>query len=175
VNRSIYVGVDQMDALPYPDCVNDARLQRAEQIERELASAAHHRASMVDRRGTGLRIIVGVVSFDLVLMKLATDAASHVTDHHRLGTIVRVAVAAAYIVMAGMLIQLETRSRRDRQSYWWCERRADAIRRGEDPDSIPLMVETRWQVVRNSWATTWALGGVAALAGSIWLFAGILR
>jgi hypothetical protein len=144
-------------------------------LETELAHAAHHRAAMVDRRAIGLKIVVGVVGFDLVVMKLAIDAAGHVADHDGLAWVVRLIATVALIVVAGMLFQLEVRSRRDRILYWASERRAEAIQTGADPAGVVSSGETRWDAVRNSWATTWPLAGVFGLTVAMWLLAGLLR
>jgi hypothetical protein len=143
-------------------------------VERELARAAHHRAAMVDRRAIGLKIVVGVVGFDLVLIKLAIEAASHVTDAQELAWIVRLIATGAFVVLGGMLYQLEVRSLQDRKVYWESERRAEAIRTGDDIAKVRFQ-ETPWGNVKTAWASTWPLGGIFVLTAAIWVFAGLLR
>ena len=143
-------------------------------VEAELAYAAHHRDAMVDRRAIGLKIVVAVVGFDLVVMKLAIDAADNVTNHQELAWIVRLIAVGAFVVLAGMLTQLEIRSRRDRMVYWACQLRAEAIREGRDPANVTPAAETPLKTVRNSWASTWPLLGVFGLTVAICWLAGLL-
>jgi hypothetical protein len=73
-----------------------------------------------------------------------------------------------------MLYQLEVRSLQDRKIYWESERRAEAIRMGDDIAEVKFG-ETPWGSVKTAWATTWPVGGIFVLTVAIWLFAGLLR
>jgi hypothetical protein len=130
---------------------------------------------MVDRRAVGLKILVGVISFDLVVIKLGIDASAHVRNRSELAWIVRLVASTSFLVVAGMLFQLETRSRRGRALYWAAELRAEAIRRGHDPSVVATADETFAESIKNSWATTWPLAGLLGLTVAMWLLAGILR
>jgi hypothetical protein len=143
-------------------------------FENALAQAAHHRSAMVERRNIGLRIVVGVVTFDVIVLKLALDATDSVSDHSELAWAIRLIAAGAFVVLAGMLLQLEGRNRRDRVVYRAAEQRADAIRLGKPASQAQPEEESIWYTIRQSWATTWTLGGVFILTIAIWWLAGLL-
>src|SRR5512138_1423909 len=103
------------------------------QAEEYLRNAAHHRSSMVERRNIGLKIVVGVVSFDLVILKVALDSAKNVTNVNELASLVRLVVVAVFVITAGMLFQIEVRSRADRSAAKTAETRADALLMGTEP------------------------------------------
>jgi hypothetical protein len=143
-------------------------------FERTLAHAAHRRGAMVERRNIGLRIVVGIVAFDLIVLKLAVDAAGQVSDHEQLAWIVRLIGVGAFVVLTGMLIQLEIRNRGDRSVYRDAEKRIEELQ--WDPGRAPERPreESIWSTVRQSWATTWTLGGVLVLTIAMWWMAGLL-
>jgi hypothetical protein len=147
---------------------------REETFEEARAQASHHRGAMVERRNIGLRIVVGIVAFDLLVLKLALDAADQVSDQSELTWAIRGIAVFALIVLTGMLVQLEIRNRGDRQVYRAAERRMEAIRRGEDPAGIEAPEEALSYTVRQAWATTWPLLGVAVLTVAIFVMAGLL-
>ncbi len=129
---------------------------------------------MVERRNIGLRIVVGVVAFDLIILKLALDATDSIEDQSELAWAIRLIAVGAFVVLAGMLLQLEGRNRRDRMVYRAAELRADAIRMGKPLPNEAPEEETIWFSIRQSWATTWTLGGVLVLTIAIWWLAGLL-
>jgi hypothetical protein len=100
-----------------------------------FAQAAHHHNAMVERRNIGLRIVVGVVAFDLIVLKLALEAADNVNDHAELAWAIRLIAAGAFVVLAGMLLQIEIRNRDDRAIYTTATTRAERIRLGEPPEN----------------------------------------
>lgn len=139
-------------------------------VEDILKHAAHHRAAMAERRTIGLKIIVGIVGFDLLIMKLATDMTKNVASHTQLAWIVRLILIGAFVVVAGMLIQLEVRNSRDRGLYLLAEHRAEAIHGGRPLTDVRYIAESPWRAVRQSWATTWPLGGILCLTiGLCWM------
>jgi hypothetical protein len=87
---------------------------------------------------------------------------------------IRLVAVAASVVMAGMLFQVERSNRRDRIRYRHAEARAEKIRLGEAPPRDPRP-ESTWYSIRQSWATTWPLGGVLLFTVAIWWIAGIVR
>src|SRR3954454_12884455 len=136
--------------------------------------ATHHHNAMVERRNIGLRIVVGVVAFDLIVLKLALEAADKVTDQTELAWAIRLIAAVAFAVLAGMLLQIETRNRDDRAVYRAATDRAEKIRQGKPMPAQTLPTESFWLTVSRSWATSWTLGGVLVLTIAIWWMAGLL-
>jgi hypothetical protein len=134
--------------------------EAGQSFERTLAHAAHRRGAMVERRNIGLRIVVGIVAFDLIVLKLAVDAASRVSDHGQLAWAVRLISVGAFVVLAGMLFQLEVRV----ETMQWDPGRPPA----------PPQEESLWFTLRQSWATTWTLAGVLVLTIAMWWMAGLL-
>lgn len=147
---------------------------RSESFDEALAQASHHRRSMVERRNIGLKIVVGVVGFDLVVMKFAVDAADSVSDPSELAWAIRLVAIAAFAVLAGMLTQLEIRNRSDRSLYRAAELRAERIRLGQPPIQTDPEPESVPYTIKHSWATTWPLAGVLMLTVAICWLAGIL-
>lgn len=129
---------------------------------------------MVERRNIGLKIVIGIVTFDLLLLKFGLDAGDQVSDDSELTWALRLVAVVAFLVMAGMLFQLERSNRRDRIRYRHAEARAEKIRLGEAPPR-EARSETLWYSIRQSWATTWPLGGVFFLTVAIWWLAGLIR
>jgi hypothetical protein len=152
----------------------DDGIENVETFQDALAQAAHHRSSMVERRNIGLRIVVGVVAFDVIVLKLALDAADNVGSHSQLAWATRLIAVGAFVVLAGMLLQLEGRNRRDREVYRAAELRAEAIRAGKPLSNISWPEESFWFTVQQSWATTWPLAGLFILTVAIWWLAGLL-
>jgi hypothetical protein len=144
------------------------------QAEEYLRNAAHHRSSMVERRNIGLKIVVGVVTFDLVILKVALDATKNVTDVGQLAWLVRVVVVAVLIITAGMLLQIEVRSRADRAAARTAEARADALLMGTEPSRVRTSEESLFTSVRHSWATTWPIAGLLVFTVVIWFVVAIL-
>jgi len=144
-----------------------------ETAEEARAQAIYHQSAMVERRNIGLRIVVGIVGFDLLVLKLALDASESVTDHSELAWAVRAVAAGAFAVLTGMLIQIESRNRTDRKIYIAASSRADAIRKGGSTVGMNAedVKESLWKTVKNSWATTWTLLGVLFLTVTICLTA----
>jgi hypothetical protein len=147
---------------------------REETFEEARAQAAHHRGAMVERRNIGLRIVVGIVAFDLIVLKLALDASDRVSDQSELTWSIRLIAVFALVILAGMLAQLEIRNRGDRQLYRAAERRMEAIRLGEDLTKVKPVEESWPYTVRQAWATTWPLLGMLVLTIAIWWMAGLL-
>jgi hypothetical protein len=129
---------------------------------------------MVERRNIGLKIVVGLVTFDLLFVKFAVDASQAVSHPGQLTWIIRAVATGAFITLAGMLTQIEIRSARDRRIYRACERRIEALQLGTDPSQISQRVDPWFIIVRDSWATTWPLAGFLLLTAAIWWLAGIL-
>jgi hypothetical protein len=129
---------------------------------------------MVERRNIGLKIVVGIVAFDLLILKLGLDAAEQVSDYQELTWALRLVAVFAFVILAGMLVQLEIRNREDRRLYRAAERRMDALRRGEDASAIEPLDESTWHTVRQSWITTWPLLGMLGLTIAIWWIASLL-
>jgi hypothetical protein len=140
-----------------------------------LAQAGHHRDATTERRTVGLKIVVGIVGFDLAVTKLAIDAASHVKNIQELAWSLRGIAVVALVVVTGMLCQIELRSRHDRQIYVGAERRAEAIQAGCDPGAINQPIDSLPKTFANAWATTWPLLGIAALTAAMCVLAGSLR
>jgi len=136
--------------------------------------AAHHHHAMVERRNIGLRIVVGVVAFDLIVLKLALEAADKVSDQGELAWAIRLIAAVAFAVLAEMLLQIEGRNRDDRAIYSAATERAEKIRQGKPPPVEAPPAESFWLTVSRSWATSWTLGGVLVLTIAIWWMAGLL-
>jgi hypothetical protein len=130
--------------------------------------------AMVARRNVGLRIVVGVVAFDLLLLKIAVEAADRVDDLAGLTMAIRLIAVCAFLVLAGMLTQIEIRNRDDRLVYRNASGRVQAIRRGSSPHAEADLREGFWTSVGRSWATTWPLPGVLVLTIAIWSVAGLL-
>ncbi len=130
--------------------------------------------AMVARRNVGLRIVVGVVAFDLLLLKIAVEAADRVDDQAGLTTAIRLIAVFAFLVLAGMLTQIEIRNRDDRLVYRNASERVRAIRSGSTPRAEEDLREGFWTSVSRSWATTWPLLGVLVLTIAIWSIAGLL-
>lgn|GEM_PF-2804247 len=147
---------------------------RRETVAEVRAEETRSFDSVVARRNVGLRIVVGVVAFDLILLKLALEVADQVPDHAELAWSIRAIAAFAFLALAGMLVQIEQRNRDDRREYRNAIERVRAIRRGEDPGGIETPEEDFWHTVRRSWATTWPLLGAFALTVAIWVIAGLL-
>jgi hypothetical protein len=145
-----------------------------ETFSEALAQAHHHQTKMVERRNVGLKIVIGIVTFDLLLMKFGLDAGSKVSDHSELAWAIRFIAVAAFVVMAGMLIQIELSNRRDRIRYRHAEARAEKIRLGAAPPR-QARAETIGFSIRQSWATTWPLAGVLCLTMAIWWLAGLIQ
>ena len=122
---------------------------------------------MIARRNIGLRIVVGVVGFDLLMLKLALEASDKVSDQTELAWAVRIAAVGAFVVLAGMLIQIESKNRIDRGIYRAAARRAEEIRKGHAPPAIDSEPESLRYTVKQAWATTWPLIGVLALTITI--------
>jgi hypothetical protein len=152
----------------------DASDGKTAQAEEYLRNAAHHRSSMVERRNVGLKIVVGVVSFDLVILKIALDSTKNVRDVGQMAWLVRVVVVAVFVTTAGMLYQIEVRSRADRAAARTAESRADALLTGTEPSRVPSSVENLAASVRHSWATTWPIAGMLVFTVVIWQVASIL-
>jgi hypothetical protein len=148
--------------------------EAGQSFERTLAHAAHRRGAMVERRNIGLRIVVGIVAFDLIVLKLAVDAASRVSDHGQLAWAVRLISVGAFVVLAGMLFQLEVRNRADRTVYRDAERRVETMQWDPGRPPAPPQEESLWFTLRQSWATTWTLAGVLVLTIAMWWMAGLL-
>jgi hypothetical protein len=129
---------------------------------------------MVERRNIGLRIVVGIVAFDLIVLKLAVDAADQVSDHSQLAWAVRLIAVGAFVVLAGMLFQLEVRNRADRTVYRDAEQRVEAMQWNPERPHAPPLEESLWFTLRQSWATTWTLAGVLVLTVAMWWMAGLL-
>jgi hypothetical protein len=146
----------------------------AQTFEEALAQARHHQSKMVERRNVGLKIVIGIVTFDLLLLKFGLDAHDKVSDPSELGWAMRLVAVVAFMVMAGMLTQVELSNRRDRIRYRHAEARAEKIRLGEAPPR-DARSESAWYSVRQSWATTWPLAGVLFLTVAIWWLAGLVR
>jgi hypothetical protein len=145
-----------------------------ETIEEVRAEETRSFDSVVARRNVGLRIVVGVVAFDLILLKIALEVSGQVLDQDGLTWAIRGIVTFAFITLSGMLIQIEHRNRDDRREYRNAIERVRAIRRGEDPAAIETPEESLRLTVRRSWATTWPLLGTLALTVAIWVMAGLL-
>jgi hypothetical protein len=143
-------------------------------VERYLTVASYHRNAIVERRNIGLRILVGVVTFDLLFMKLALDAADRVQNVGQLAWTVRLAAIGALLTLAAMLYQIEVRSRRDRTACRTAEERARCLFEERDPLEIPAHSETYWGSWRQSWATTWPMLGMLFLTVAIWWLAGLM-
>lgn len=140
-----------------------------------LAHAEHHRNAMVERRTIGLKVVTGVVTSDLLVLKLAVDSADHVGNHNQLAWAVRLILVVAFVVMAGMLVQLEIRNRDDRCIYRLAERRADAIQNGEDPKKVVGRTEGPWATTSRSWASSWPFAGVFFLTIALCWLAGLIN
>jgi len=145
-----------------------------ETFDEALAQAAHHRNAMVERRNIGLRVVVGIVAFDLVILRYALDSTGDISDQSELTWALRMIATVAFVVLTGMLCQLEIRNRSDRILYKDAEHRAEKIRRGEPPMHEPK-TESLIFTIRQSWATTWPLAGVLSLTIAIWWLAGLAR
>jgi hypothetical protein len=138
-----------------------------------LNSADYHRGAMGTRRDIGLRVVVGIVSLELLVVKFAIDAAPHVTDVHRLAWAIRFVTGGACVVLAGMLCQIEARNRRNRITYINAEMQDRPTQPGV-PAEEPYD-ESFWFSVWQSWASTWPFLGVLGLTGAIWVVVGLLR
>jgi len=145
-----------------------------EAIEEVRGEEARAYEAMIARRNVGLRIVVGVVAFDLLLLKIAVEAADRVEDQAGLTMAIRLIAIFALLVLAGMLIQIELRNRDDRLVYRHAGERVRAIRRGATARAEQDRKEGFWITVSRSWATTWPLLGVLVLTIAIWSIAGLL-
>jgi hypothetical protein len=148
--------------------------QHREAVEEVRGEEGRAYEAMVARRNVGLRIVVGVVAFDLLLLKVAVEAADRVDDQAGLTMAIRLIAVCALIVLAGMLTQIERRNRDDRLVYRNATERVRAIRRGSTPRPVGDLREGFWTTVSRSWATTWPLLGVLVLTIAIWSIAGLL-
>ena len=148
--------------------------ERGATIEEVRAEETRSFDSVVARRNVGLRIVVGVVAFDLIILKIALEASDQVADQAGLVWAVRAIVAFAFLALAGMLIQIEHRNRDDRREYRNAIDRVKAIRRDENPAAIETPEESFAYSVRRSWATTWPLLGTLILTVAIWVIVGLL-
>ncbi len=151
-----------------------AEAQHREAVEDVRGEEARAYEAMVARRNVGLRIVVGVVAFDLLLLKIAVEAADRVDDQAGLTMAIRLIAVVAFLVLAGMLTQIEIRNRDDRLVYRNATERVRAIRRGSTPRTEEDLREGFWVSVGRSWATTWPLLGVLVLTIAIWSIAGLL-
>jgi hypothetical protein len=148
---------------------------RRETVEEVRAEETRSFDSVVARRNVGLRIVVGVVAFDLILLKIALEVSDQVVgDQGRLTWAIRAIAVFAFFALAGMLVQIEHRNRDDRREYRNAIERVRAIRDGEDPATIETPEEPFWHTVRRSWATTWPLLGTLVLTAAIWVMAGLI-
>jgi hypothetical protein len=138
-----------------------------------LNRADYLRGAMGTRRDIGLRIVVGIVSLDLLIVKFAIDASAHVTGVHRLAWAIRFITGGACVVLAGMLCQIEARNRRNRIAYINAEIQARPPRAGT-PDE-ETYDESVWFSVWQSWASTWPFLGALGLTGAVWVVVGLLR
>ena len=145
-----------------------------ETVDEVRAEETRNFDSVVARRNVGLKIVVGMVAFDLIVLKLALEVSDQTADQDSLTWAIRAIAIFAFLTLAGMLAQIEHRNRDDRRAYRNAAERVRAIRQGEDPAKIKTPEESLWQTVRRSWATTWPLLGVLVLTVAIWVMAGLL-
>jgi hypothetical protein len=150
----------------------DATLQGETRAEAR-ADARHHQDNMIARRNVGLKVIIGIVTFDLLILKFGFDAGGDVTDVSELTWAIRVVSAMAFVVLMGMLIQIEVSNHRDRIRYRYADARAKKMQMGQAPPPKAKQ-ETFWASVGRSWATTWPLLGVLCLTAAIWWLAGLI-
>jgi hypothetical protein len=119
-------------------------------------------------------MFTAVAVVDFVATKLALDAAGRVSDPQQLTSVLRFVLIGGFVALAGMAVQIERRNRLDRIVYLTNEDRALAALRGDDPASVQGHAETPWRSVRQSWATTWPLVGLAGLTAALCWFAGLI-
>ncbi|GLV87992.1 hypothetical protein Slala03_76810 [Streptomyces lavendulae subsp. lavendulae] len=137
-------------------------------------TAAYHFSAMVDRRSISLRMFTAVVILDFVATKLVMDAAKQTAHPQSLAWVLRLVLGGVFIALAGMVIQVELRNRKDRIKYRAYSARAQVALQGGATSLVAEKEEGFWYSVRQSWASTWALGAVLGLTIALCWFAGLI-
>lgn len=141
-----------------------------ERATRWEALAASRQTVMNERRNIGLRIYFGYVVFNLFLLRGSTEVVPHMKSLLLLRVLVAMAGFISLAIVGGMLRQIELSNRRDRQAYRWYHESALELARGHEPPPEPA-VESWWESIQKSWASTWPLLGGILLSVVVLLFA----
>jgi hypothetical protein len=137
-----------------------------------------HLTPMIERRAVGFKAFVGLITFDLVVMRGSEDAIQHVSSPNVIRFALGGAAVAGFLTLFLMLSQIEEHNAIDRGKYNAVRNELDRIlfltsENDKQPKASGL--RGKWQTLTLKWAYTGPLFGSLVLTAGMLAFAWTLK
>lgn len=137
---------------------------------KELLVYHHH--AMETRRAIGLKVFTGTVFFYLALAKGAVDIFPLISADNQgdFRSLFRITLLLILFLFIGFIIQIEFKSKSDRQNYLVLEKKLG----DQSETSVTVIKEGFFKTVFRSWAATWPALTLILLTVMFWKLIGLL-